>query len=92
VIGLEFLSFILSLSFGDDLNLALAAYNAGEGAVKEYGHRIPPYRETIQYVPKVLSYYKRYKTIVVGSGLYFIVGVSALAHAQSYRGDPNYKV
>jgi soluble lytic murein transglycosylase-like protein len=61
--GAAYLRHLLTL-FGDDLNLALAAYNAGEGAVMEYGHRIPPYRETAQYVPKVLSYYKRYKTMM----------------------------
>lgn len=60
--GSAYLRDLLTL-FGNDLKLALAAYNAGEGAVKEYGH-IPPYRETTQYVPKVLSYYKRYKTMM----------------------------
>jgi soluble lytic murein transglycosylase-like protein len=49
--------------FPGRLDLALAAYNAGEGAVKQHGS-IPPYRETVQYVPKVLSYYKRYKTMM----------------------------
>lgn len=61
--GAAYLRDLLTL-FGNDLNLALAAYNAGEGAVMEYGHRIPPYRETVQYVPKVLSYYKQYKTMM----------------------------
>jgi soluble lytic murein transglycosylase-like protein len=49
--------------FGNDKRLALAAYNAGEGAVMQHGS-IPPYRETAEYVPKVLSYYKRYKTMM----------------------------
>lgn len=41
----------------EDVSLALAAYNAGERAVMKYGRQIPPYRETQQYVGKVLSMY-----------------------------------
>lgn len=48
--------------FNDDLPLALAAYNAGENAVLRYGKRIPPYRETQQYVPRVLALYKKFQT------------------------------
>ena len=43
--------------FGNDLPLVLAAYNAGEGAVEKHGRRIPPYRETQDYVRKVLAEY-----------------------------------
>ena len=43
------------------LPLAIAAYNAGEEAVVEYGHRIPPYPETQAYVRKVLNYYRAYQ-------------------------------
>ena len=42
-----------------DLSLALAAYNAGENAVRKYGNTIPPYPETQQYVRKVLTFYKQ---------------------------------
>ena len=43
-------------SFGGDLQLALAGYNAGPGAVKRYGG-IPPYQETTGYVSRVLALY-----------------------------------
>lgn len=57
--GAKYLRDLMRL-FGNDLELVLAAYNAGEGAVAKHGMRIPPYRETMAYVPKVLRYYKRY--------------------------------
>ena len=56
--GTRYLKDLMAM-FGNDLKLALAAYNAGEGAVQRYGS-IPPFQETRLYVPKVLAYYKRY--------------------------------
>lgn len=57
--GTKYLRDLIDM-FGNDLKLAIAAYNAGEGAVIKYG-AIPPYAETRNYVPKVLAYYKRYR-------------------------------
>lgn len=45
--------------YDGDLSLALAAYNAGERAVEKHGRRIPPFRETRRYVPRVLRAYQR---------------------------------
>ncbi len=52
----------LLIMFKNDLVLALAAYNAGENAVKRHGYKIPPYEETRNYINKVLKYYKEYRT------------------------------
>ena len=51
----------LLIMFNNNLNLALAAYNAGEGAVKKYGNKIPPFPETQNYIRKVRIYYKRFQ-------------------------------
>ena len=57
--GVRYFKYLLSL-FNGDLRLSLAAYNAGENVVAEL-RSIPPYRETLDYVKKVLSLYQSYK-------------------------------
>lgn len=59
--GANYLRDLLNL-FGSDVSLALAAFNAGEHAVMKHGNRIPPYRETLRYVPRVLDHYERFRT------------------------------
>jgi soluble lytic murein transglycosylase-like protein len=56
--GVRYIKYLLSL-FDNDIRLSLAAYNAGENLVGEL-RSIPPYRETADYVRKVLSYYQSY--------------------------------
>ncbi len=58
--GARYLQYLLNL-FDSDLSLALAAYNSGEGTVLKHGKRIPPRRETLDYVPRVLGFYKQYR-------------------------------
>lgn len=53
-VGTRYLKDLLRL-FQGRTDLALAAYNAGEGAVLRHGHRIPPYPETQHYVRQVLQ-------------------------------------
>jgi hypothetical protein len=53
---------VLANMFNGDLDLSVAGYNAGEGAVMQYGG-IPPYVQTRDYVVKVTKFYRRYKTI-----------------------------
>jgi soluble lytic murein transglycosylase-like protein len=50
----------LLTKYDGNLNLSLAAYNAGPTAIRKYGGKIPPYCETLIYVPKVLKYYHQY--------------------------------
>jgi soluble lytic murein transglycosylase-like protein len=47
--------------YDNDVSLALAAYNAGETAVARHGRQIPPFRETTNYVPRVLGFYRKYR-------------------------------
>ena len=58
--GTLYLSRLLN-QFDQDVELAAAAYNAGPGAVREYGG-IPPYKETREYVRRVKILYRRYRS------------------------------
>lgn len=57
--GTRYMRFLLD-KFNGDVRLALAGYNAGEGAVMKYGYQIPPYSETQEYVRRIS---KRYSLI-----------------------------
>ena len=68
--GALYLADLISRFGVDRLELVLAAYNAGEGAVEKYNRQIPPYRETRAYVPNVLKMYRalRAQTASPGQG------------------------
>ena len=54
--GVKYMRWLLN-TFNGDVNLALAGYNAGEGAVMKYGWQIPPYNETREYVRRITNRY-----------------------------------
>lgn len=58
--GAKYLRQLLD-TFGGNEELAIAAYNAGPGAVKEAGNQVPSYKETINYVAKVRDKLKKYR-------------------------------
>ena len=59
IAGTKHLRYLMNV-FDNDIELALAAYNAGHNTVLKYG-AIPPFPETRNYVPRVLRYYRKYR-------------------------------
>ncbi|HJV87694.1 MAG TPA: lytic transglycosylase domain-containing protein [Noviherbaspirillum sp.] len=59
-VGARYLRDLLAM-FDGNVRLAVAAYNAGENAVIRHGRRVPPYQETIRYVPMVMERYDRFR-------------------------------
>jgi len=76
--GVKYMRWLLD-TFGGDVVLALAGYNAGEGAVWKYGNQVPPYRETQEYVRRITA---RYNTI---SNPNFVRTVKTVTNQQAAR-------
>jgi soluble lytic murein transglycosylase-like protein len=58
--GTQYLKQLLTM-FNGQVDLALASYNAGEGRVLDYGNRVPPFKETRDYVKKISARYRNHK-------------------------------
>jgi len=84
--GARYMRFLLNM-FKGDVNLALAGYNAGEGAVMKYGWRVPPYNETQEYVRRIS---KRYNLIRDPSAARYAYNITRdqLASAQRKESTP----
>ena len=81
--GVRHLKYLLS-TFNGDTRLALAAYNAGENAVRKYNNNVPPYPETKNYVSTVLSHYGRYSGLVPGATADAAGATAPTAQIQSF--------
>ncbi len=65
--GTRYLQQLIS-QFDGRVDLVLASYNAGEGAVLKFGRKVPPYRETRDYVKKISYRYRRSKSPIFSKG------------------------
>ena len=59
--GARYLRYLLN-NYRGNISLTLAAYNAGEGTVAKYNNNVPPFRETQNYIKRVLNYYRDFST------------------------------
>jgi soluble lytic murein transglycosylase-like protein len=82
--GARYIRFLLD-RFDGDVNLTLAGYNAGEGAVEKYGWRIPPYAETQEYVRRIS---RRYSLLRDPNAALYAMRVSAAQLAKLQGKQP----
>src|SRR5437764_7383235 len=86
--GVSYLRQLLD-RYDNDEQLALAAYNAGPGAVDRHGETVPPYHETQQYVSKVTELAGATATRVSGTQMYRIVQIVDGRGRVLYSNDPD---
>ena len=78
--GSKYLRTLINM-FPGKLELAIASYNAGEGAVQKYGNKIPPYKETQNYVKTVMQTYQALKPTIAIAELRNATSVSVSGSA-----------
>jgi soluble lytic murein transglycosylase-like protein len=77
--GVQYLRWLLK-RFNGDVNLALAGYNAGEGAVEKSGNKVPDYKETKNYVQKITKAYgKTYHPVLAPEAARVKFGLTQVA-------------
>src|SRR3954454_1146945 len=86
--GVAYLKSLMT-RFHDDVSLALAAYNAGPGAVEKYGRTVPPYKETRNYVARIQSNTDATHAVNSPTAIYRIVRVVDGHETVSYSNKPS---
>jgi soluble lytic murein transglycosylase-like protein len=86
--GVAYLKSLMT-RFGNDVSLALAAYNAGPGAVEKYGRTVPPYKETRSYVARIKSDTDAVHAVNSPTAIYRIVRVVDGHETVSYSNKPS---
>lgn len=74
--GIKYMRLLLDM-FNGDVHLALAGYNAGEGAVMRYGNQIPPFNETREYVRRITARYSSISNPMMASGVRRVTSTEA---------------
>jgi hypothetical protein len=85
--GVAYLKSLMT-RYDNDVSLALAAYNAGPNAVEKYGRKVPPYKETRQYVAKITKETEAAKPAVSPTAVYRIVRLVNGQEVVSYSNKP----
>ena len=85
--GVAYLKSLMT-RFNDDVSLALAAYNAGPGAVEKYGRTVPPYKETRNYVARIKGSTDATAAVNSPTAIYRLVRVVDGHETISYSNKP----
>src|SRR5262245_46442102 len=86
--GVAYLKTLMT-RYDNDVPLALAAYNAGPNAVEKYGRKVPPYKETRNYVARITKTTEKTQPVNSPSAIYKVVRVVDGHETVSYSNKPS---